>query len=692
VDASNKVNYQEMEEALERVREYFSGREINENTILAAFLRSEGLPASGQPWQRAKDALARGASLEEAVHAAASGGDSDDLPSPLIASDVATPFVGTSLGWFPKRFGPGDLDGVGARRLLGTPDLETADVLVRETAQNSWDARDVSAEVDFTINLRELGAATVEVLHNRIFTGRADKTGLSDLLALDSVWALEVSDRGTVGLNGPVRNDLVVDEGEDTNFIDLVFNIGAPRDVHLGGGTYGFGKTITYVASSVGTVLLWSRCEGTSGLEYRLIGSAIGEGFDMGSHRYTGRHWWGNVIGQEERVEPVVGTLAKELGERAFAQDFEGESTGTSLLILSPDLGGNSPAETISLLKQALIWNLWPKMLVDQEGRSIMRIRLQLNGVDVEMPEVESDEFLSGHADCLRAVRAVQAHRELSTLGLALPVHVHEVRSERPQKLLGHLAVTRYPIPLGSRASSQSVALMRNQAELVVKYWERQRLDVEGFQWAGVFKPTADVDDSFALAEPPAHDDWIVKAVQDKARRRDVNVALDRIKAITEAFIRPPNAVDAIDDAPQSAAVAGDALAGLLGGILGSAPDGGGRSTGSPSGNRPRRPRVDIVFTGVGGSSTPGWTQRWIDVQLEDPNSVPQQVEVRVRVGVDGGSEDDAAVIRILGWRDPVTGGHRLGGTEFGGDDVRRFEFEARRDLAIDVDARIVEV
>ena len=31
---------------------------------------------------------------------------------------------------------------------------------------------------------------------------------------------------------------------------------------YLGGGTYGFGKTISYVASSVGTILIWSRCEG----------------------------------------------------------------------------------------------------------------------------------------------------------------------------------------------------------------------------------------------------------------------------------------------------------------------------------------------------------------------------------------------------------------------------------------------
>ena len=40
--------------------------------------------------------------------------------------------------------------------------------------------------------------------------------------------------------------------------------------------------------SSVGTILIWSRCEGASGLEHRLIGSAIGEAFNMDGCRYTG--------------------------------------------------------------------------------------------------------------------------------------------------------------------------------------------------------------------------------------------------------------------------------------------------------------------------------------------------------------------------------------------------------------------
>ena len=92
--------------------------------------------------------------------------------------------------------------------------------------------------------------------------------------------------------------------------------------------------------------------------------------------------------------------------------------------------------------------------------------------------------------------------------------------SRRPLKLLGHLALTRYPVPPRTEVAVPCDHLHAHQAELVVRYFERQELDVEGFQWAGVFKPVADVDDSFALAEPPAHDDWVPQAVQDKGRGR----------------------------------------------------------------------------------------------------------------------------------------------------------------------------
>ena len=429
---------------------------------------------------------------------------------------VRSVFEGRALSWFPKQFGPGDIDGVGAKRLLGTPNIDPAWVLVRETGQNSWDARGTALNIDFLLNLRLLERSQLETLRRRVFTDDPPETGLTELLSRDEVWALEVSDRGTVGLGGPIRNDLAVEPGSDTNFIDLVFNVGAPRDVHLGGGTYGFGKTITYVVSSVGTVLIWSRCEEARVLEHRLVGSAIGDGFNMNGFRFTGRHWWGEVITGEDRIDPATGDLAEEIGKKVFATHFDADVTGTSILILDPQLGGDSREEDATILAEAVVWNLWPKLLADQSGRSRMNISIQLNGEPIELPNIEQHPVLSGHALCLLAVRAAQAGSDPAVLRPRYPVEVQEVWCRRPVKLLGHLALTRYPAPRRVTSPSHWVTLMRHEAELIVKYFERQELDVEGFQWAGVFKPIADVDDAFARAEPPAHDDWVPQAVLDR--------------------------------------------------------------------------------------------------------------------------------------------------------------------------------
>lgn len=561
----------ELQKALEPVRRHFSGREVTPNTVLAAYLRSAGLPVFGDPWDTAKNALRAGYSFEQAARVASMTTRSEVAAQTRPSSGAPSPFQGRqSLGWFPKKFGPGDIDGVGAKRLLGTPNIDHSSVLVREMAQNSWDARGVSLTIDFTMNLRLLDEPLIETLRQRVFTENAPGTGLAALLARDQIWALEVTDRNTVGLGGPIRNDLAIEPGIDRNFIDLVFNIGAPRDVHLGGGTYGFGKTITYVVSSVGTLLIWSRCEGSHGIEDRLIGSAIGEAFNEGGNRYTGRHWWGNVISTENRVEPMVGASARKIGETIFSAHFGEGVTGTSILILDPQLGGDSPEESVKLLNEAVAWNLWPKLIPDQSNQSQMNISIQLNGKPVTQPDIRRHPVLNGYTQALLAVRAADSKAAAENGQQGFPVKLQEIWCSKPQILLGHLALTRYPAPPDLEHPAHSVALMR-QAELVVKYMERRELDVEGFQWAGVFKPVMDVDDSFAMAEPPAHDDWVPQAVEDKKRRREVNVALKRIREAVDQYLMPKDQnVSSGQDLPGTAVFVADMLGDLVAGQQGS--------------------------------------------------------------------------------------------------------------------------
>ena len=36
----------------------------------------------------------------------------------------------------------------------------------------------------------------------------------------------------------------------------------------------------------------------------------------MDGLRFTGRHWWGNAITWQDRVEPAIGDLAEEIGKQ----------------------------------------------------------------------------------------------------------------------------------------------------------------------------------------------------------------------------------------------------------------------------------------------------------------------------------------------------------------------------------------
>jgi hypothetical protein len=230
---------------------------------------------------------------------------------------------------------------------------------------------------------------------------------------------------------------------------------------------------------------------------------------------------------------------------------------------------------------------------------------------------------------------------------------------------------------------------MRHQAELVVRYFERAELDVEGFQWAGVFKPVSDVDDSFAMAEPPAHDDWVPNAVQAKPRRREVTVALRRIKEATDEYLSPRGPSLPDQEPPPSAAHVGDMLADLLGGLEGPAPS--TRTTPGGGGLRVARPRVDVVGATHEPALDPGWTRTTIDVQIANAAPSGAMVGVSVRVGVDGGSWDDDQVVRLVGWKNGPGGAHDLSPQLLPTGEVRRFVYEARSDLAIDVETRLVE-
>ena len=61
----------------------------------------------------------------------------------------------------------------------------------------------------------------------------------------------------------------------------------------------------------------------------------------------------------------------------------------------------------------------------------------------------------------------------------------------------------------------------------------------------------------------------------------------------------------------------------------------------------------------------------------------------RCALAIDGGSVEDTGAVRIIGWSDGSGDTFAPGPTELTPDAVRQFVFEARSDLAIDVETKL---
>lgn len=439
-----------------------------------------------------------------------------------------------TLDWYPKKFTPGDMDATGGERLLGRTELSPLEVLIRETAQNSWDARLDDMRPTYGVSLRRADFRFRGDLA-RLLPEKHRATPVGPL-AYDCPYVLEVFDRGTCGLDGPVTL-MPVQGSLPRNFQDLILKVGVPRDDGKGGGTYGFGKTASYAFSSRGTVIYWTRCRNEEGrLEHRLIASAFRDSYQESGVQYTGRHWWGRRDG--ENILPLIGPEAEALGDRLFKRGFGAEETGTSMLIIEPTLTpeslGSTPADELPLTNEdddvigefaararsAIRRHLWPK-LIPPPGAVESPMDISLEADDMTVPLVdEKPGAIDLWGAGLNAIRSVRQRSTASiTTPQGLPVNVLAVT--RLQQTIGHLAIVRRVLALESPPNHDDldplqnptvtrIALMRGQAELVVATvdWVAQS-PLEGMDWLAVYKSTDDWDAVYARAEPPAHDAWV---------------------------------------------------------------------------------------------------------------------------------------------------------------------------------------
>jgi hypothetical protein len=531
----------------------------------------------------------------------------------------------------------GAITSEGIKNPLGRPAFDRLTVLVREAAQNSWDARpeDQQGGVTFSVDLRGIAVDG----EWRTFLATAPDNHhlpLRSVLEQPTVDVLFVSDRGTRGLGGPTRGGR--DPGPRKDYLSFVLNVGVPRDRQGGGGTFGYGKAILYNCSRAQSILVHTRAAAGEGQppESRFIGVGLGSTHVRGGREYTGRFWWGLVEG-EDHVEPVRGVAADALAASLGFPTFGKDEFGTTIAIVGSDMDDRSRPDQAVHIARAIAWHLWPKLVTGE-----MDFSVTVDGDPVRIPGPEDHPVLAQFAS---------AYLELST-GEAITRSGRELGRLQIQTSFGPKSpIDEVGSEAGLTGAIRHVCLMRN-ANLVVEYLAGDPLPDEHLWYAGVFRAdaSADVDAAFAASEPPTHDTW-EPAQLEHEQKLMVKHALRKIREGLRAHATPtqPDAGPSADEGSLGA------LSAQLGGLI--APTvGGGASVGDAAGPTPDTKRA-IKMVGE---------PRWESVDGQDvlvqafdyAGNRRCTVEASVRVLLWGGSgESDrpsgGTSPRALHWRRP---------------------------------------
>ncbi len=574
----------------------------------------------------------------------------------------------------------GNVTGRGVTRALGRPNLPLLAVLVRETVQNSLDARKPrSKEIEFSIDARSHDKATLRAFR-QVFAAAKDNDTLplSSLFTESTITTLTIGDTGTKGLDGPTRADKAFDESE-RNFVDFFRNVGEAPSTLGTGGTYGYGKAVLFLASRLSTVLVYTRtvCEGIP--ESRLMGMSLHEAKNARARvagRLTGRHWWGKRA-RDGVVDPVRGDvadkLAAELGFRSF-----GVGSGSQVMILEPRFDGSDLRTEVEALNEHALLYAWPWTCGLGRSKAKLKLVSTVNNLELQTPAIEDYPALIEMREALK----VATGQGEATAGAGLLTQ--HIESQRPAKRLGTISLRKFfrtergSLPKAAAWAaggiSRHVAWMR-AARLVVRYAEGPEPASPDIEYAGVFCVSSDdeVERAFADAEPPTHDDWHPDFVEDRRQQTLVRVGVRRIGEAVDQYIHPSR-TNSVSSSGESAAWFSAGLAGLLPSVAGEGPGPRVRqtSTSRGSGGAGSRVAIPLEFTGQ-----QIWTasEHGADVALRyrrtrGSESTTAVVEAHPAVLVGEGSdiETDAPALSeravVLGWYtdavEPISASGRL--------------------------------
>ena len=219
-------------------------------------------------------------------------------------------------------------------KLIQNNNMPILDLLVRESIQNSLDAKndkDAYISVDFLTGTFDKASLNSEL--DKI----ADS--LNQRYSKDRYKYIAIRDSNTVGLTGKLHYDDVTDN-QYGNLLKLIYEISKPQETEGAGGSWGLGKTV-YFRVGIGLVIYYSRTINENGkYESRLAASLVENEMDedalipmLDGKSKRGIAWWGEEIGNN-KTRPITDESSIEYLLDIFqVKPYEQRETGTTIII-----------------------------------------------------------------------------------------------------------------------------------------------------------------------------------------------------------------------------------------------------------------------------------------------------------------------------------------------------------------------
>lgn len=286
-------------------------------------------------------------------------------------------------------------------KALSDTHLPNADLVIRESLQNSFDAK---AKDQIPVNFSMKGFFLTE--DNKRFiasilpvTNSPVAKSLVSKIQSHDTYCLQIRDSNSVGLNGPYQEyDDITNrqiEASEYNYRDFVWSMGGSKD-QTKGGSFGVGKTSLFLVSKVKTVCIYSRTIYNGKPQSRfIIKSFYPYSFDSTQVK---QYWFsceriGGCPYNNNVPLPFLDEDADYLAKNFGMDVFPGNETGTCSLILDVDFNSAEEDKTepetffVKEFPKKINHWFWTKLSPDIPKNKQIDIHLYNGDVELELED-----------------------------------------------------------------------------------------------------------------------------------------------------------------------------------------------------------------------------------------------------------------------------------------------------------------